>query len=45
MDRHESSMELIMPHGGLLKELYLAPAEAAREQVAARDFVTAVDVA
>ena len=40
MDRHESSMELIMPHGGLLKELYLAPEEAATEQAAARDYLS-----
>ncbi|MGD8207847.1 MAG: bifunctional sulfate adenylyltransferase/adenylylsulfate kinase, partial [Thiohalocapsa sp.] len=33
-------MELIMPHGGLLKELYLAPAEAATEQAAARDYLS-----
>jgi sulfate adenylyltransferase len=40
MDRHETSMELIMPHGGLLKELYLSPEEAATEQAAARDYVS-----
>jgi sulfate adenylyltransferase len=40
MDRHENSMELIMPHGGLLKELYLPPQEAAKEQAAARDYVS-----
>jgi sulfate adenylyltransferase len=40
MDRHESSMELIMPHGGLLKELYLSPEEASAEQAAARAYVS-----
>ncbi len=40
MDRHESSMELIMPHGGLLKELYLSPEDASAEQAAARDYAS-----
>ena len=40
MDRQESSQELIMPHGGVLKQLYLSPEEASAEQAAARDFVS-----
>jgi sulfate adenylyltransferase len=40
MDRHEASLELIMPHGGLLKQLYLSPEEAREEQAAARDYAS-----
>ncbi len=40
MDRHETSLELIMPHGGLLKQLYLSPEESRAEQSAARDYVS-----
>jgi sulfate adenylyltransferase len=40
MDRQESSQELIMPHGGALKQLYLSSEDASAEQAAARDFVS-----
>jgi sulfate adenylyltransferase len=40
MDRHETSLELIMPHGGLLKQLYLSTEESRAEQSAARDYVS-----
>jgi sulfate adenylyltransferase len=40
MDRHDASLELIMPHGGLLKQLYLSAEEAREEQAAARDYAS-----
>ncbi len=38
MDRHEGTLELISPHGGELKELYLDSDAAAAERKKARDY-------
>ena len=40
MDRHDTSFELIMPHGGLLKDLYLTGEAVAEEKKKAQDYVS-----
>ncbi|MGD8976437.1 MAG: adenylyltransferase, partial [Gammaproteobacteria bacterium] len=40
MDRHETTSQLIPPHGGKLKELYLDKDEADAERQKARDFLS-----
>jgi sulfate adenylyltransferase len=40
MDRHEGTLELISPHGGELKELYLDSDAAAAERKKARDYAS-----
>ncbi|MGI9264647.1 MAG: adenylyltransferase, partial [Gammaproteobacteria bacterium] len=40
MDRHDTSFELIMPHGGLLKDLYLTGEAVVEEKKRAQDYVS-----
>ena len=40
MDRHDTSFEMIMPHGGLLKDLYLTDKAVAEEKKKAQEYVS-----